>query len=160
MENTSVFTAPYINEPILEENEQRFVLFPIQYHSIYEMYKKHLASFWTADEIDLYQDLKDWEKLNANEKHFIKNVLAFFAASDGIVTENLAEQFCSEVQIPEARCFYGFQIAMENIHSETYSLLIDTYIKDQNEKSYLFNAIQNIDVIKEKAKWAMKWMNK
>lgn len=124
------------------------------------MYKKHLASFWTADEIDLYQDLKDWDKLNANEKHFIKNVLAFFAASDGIVMENLAEQFCSEVQIPEARCFYGFQIAMENIHSETYSLLIDTYIKDQNEKAYLFNAIQNIDVVKEKANWAMKWMNK
>lgn len=160
MENNAVFTAPYVDEPILMENDQRFVLFPIQYHSIYEMYKKHLASFWTADEIDLYQDLKDWEKLNANEKHFIKNVLAFFAASDGIVMENLAEQFCSEVQIPEARCFYGFQIAMENIHSETYSLLIDTYIKDQNEKAYLFNAIQNIDVVKEKAKWAMKWMNK
>jgi ribonucleoside-diphosphate reductase subunit M2 len=160
MENNAVFTATYIDEPLLMENDQRFVLFPIQYHSIYEMYKKHLASFWTADEIDLYQDLKDWEKLNANEKHFIKNVLAFFAASDGIVMENLAEQFCSEVQIPEARCFYGFQIAMENIHSETYSLLIDTYIKDQNEKAYLFNAIQNIDVVKEKAKWAMTWMNK
>ena len=160
MENNAVFTATYIDEPLLMENDQRFVLFPIQYHSIYEMYKKHLASFWTADEIDLYQDLKDWEKLNANEKHFIKNVLAFFAASDGIVMENLAEQFCSEVQIPEARCFYGFQIAMEDIHSETYSLLIDTYIKDQNEKAYLFNAIQNIDVVKEKAKWAMTWMNK
>jgi ribonucleotide reductase beta subunit family protein with ferritin-like domain len=132
MENNSIFTSPEVPEPILTENHQRFVLFPIQYHSIYEMYKKHLASFWTADEIDLYQDLKDWEKLNSNEKHFIKNVLAFFAASDGIVTENLAEQFCTEVQIPEARCFYGFQIAMENIHSETYSLLIDTYIKDQN----------------------------
>lgn len=105
------------------------------------MYKKHLASFWTADEIDLYEDMRDWEKLNPKEKHFIKYVLAFFAASDGIVLENLAEQFCSEVQIPEARCFYGFQIAMENIHSETYSLLIDTYIKDSNEKEYLFNAI-------------------
>ena len=132
MSKNSVFTTPYQDEPLLEENDQRFVLLPIQHHSIYEMYKKHLASFWTADEIDLYQDHKDWEKLNANEKHFIKNVLAFFDASDGIVTENLAGQFCSEVQIPEARCFYGFQIAMENIHSETYSLLIDTYIKDQN----------------------------
>jgi ribonucleotide reductase beta subunit family protein with ferritin-like domain len=124
------------------------------------MYKKHLASFWTADEIDLYQDFKDWQKLTPNEKHFIKNVLAFFAASDGIVLENLAQQFCSEVQIPEARCFYGFQIAMENIHSETYSLLIDTYIKDLNEKNYLFSAITNIDVIREKAQWAMKWMNR
>lgn len=124
------------------------------------MYKKALASFWTADEIDLYQDLRDWEKLNEKEKHFIKYVLAFFAASDGIVLENLAEQFCSEIQIPEARCFYGFQIAMENIHSETYSLLIDTYIKDTNEKNYLFNAMSNIDVIKEKANWAMKWMNR
>lgn len=100
MENNSIFTGPYVDEPLLQENAQRFVLFPIQYHSIYEMYKKHLASFWTADEIDLYQDLKDWEKLNSNEKHFIKNVLAFFAASDGIVMENLAEQFCSEVQVP------------------------------------------------------------
>lgn len=142
------------------ENPQRFVLFPIQYHSVYEMYKKHLASFWTADEIDLYQDFKDWQKLTPNEKHFIKYVLAFFAASDGIVLENLAEQFCSEVQIPEARCFYGFQIAMENIHSETYSLLIDTYIKDLNEKNFLFSAITNIDVIREKAQWAMKWMNR
>lgn len=124
------------------------------------MYKKHLASFWTADEIDLYQDFKDWQKLTPNEKHFIKYVLAFFAASDGIVLENLAQQFCSEVQIPEARCFYGFQIAMENIHSETYSLLIDTYIKDLNEKNYLFSAITNIDVIREKAQWAMKWMNR
>lgn len=124
------------------------------------MYKKHLASFWTADEVDLYQDMRDWDKLNEKEKHFIKYVLAFFAASDGIVLENLAEQFCSEVQIPEARCFYGFQIAMENIHSETYSLLIDTYIKDANEKEYLFNAISNVEVIKEKAKWAMKWMNR
>jgi ribonucleotide reductase beta subunit family protein with ferritin-like domain len=124
------------------------------------MYKKHLASFWTADEVDLYQDLKDWQKLNEKERHFIKYVLAFFAASDGIVLENLAEQFCTEVQIPEARCFYGFQIAMENIHSETYSLLIDTYIKDQNEKNFLFSAITNIDVVREKAQWAMKWMNK
>lgn len=136
------------------------MLFPIQYHSVYEMYKKHLASFWTADEIDLYQDLKDWQKLTPNEKHFLKYVVAFFAASDGIVLENLAQQFCSEVQIPEARCFYGFQIAMENIHSETYSLLIDTYIKDANEKAFLFSAITNIDVIREKAQWAIKWMNR
>lgn len=117
MQTSTVFTAPEVSEPLLESNEQRFVLFPIRYHSIYEMYKKALASFWTADEIDLYQDLRDWEKLNEKEKHFIKYVLAFFAASDGIVLENLAEQFCSEIQIPEARCFYGFQIAMENIHS-------------------------------------------
>jgi ribonucleotide reductase beta subunit family protein with ferritin-like domain len=129
---TSPFASTEQDEPILTENPQRFVLFPIQYHSIYEMYKKHLASFWTADEVDLYQDLKDWQKLNEKEKHFIKYVLAFFAASDGIVLENMAQQFCTEVQIPEARCFYGFQIAMENVHSETYSLLIDTYIKDLN----------------------------
>lgn len=115
----------------MKENPSRFVLFPIKYPTIYEHYKKHLASFWTADEIDLFQDLSDWDKkMNADEKHFIKYVLAFFAASDGIVLENLAQQFCTEVQIPEARCFYGFQIAMENVHSETYSLLIDTYIKD------------------------------
>ena len=112
-------------EPILAENPSRFVLFPIKYHDIWEMYKKQVASFWTSEEIDLFQDLCDWEKLNNNEKHFIKYILAFFAASDGIVLENLAQQFCNEVQIPEARCFYGFQIAMENIHSETYSLLID-----------------------------------
>lgn len=146
-------------EPILMENPNRFVLFPIKYPKVWEMYKKQLASFWTADEIDLFSDLKDWEKLNKDEKHFIKYVLAFFAASDGIVLENLAEQFCTEVQIPEARCFYGFQIAMENIHSETYSLLIDTYIKDENEKHFLFNAIQNVPVIHKKATWAMKWIN-
>ncbi len=157
---SSPYTAAEVEEPILKENPQRFVLFPIQYHSVFEMYKKHLASFWTADEIDLYQDHKDWQRLNEQEKHFIKNVLAFFAASDGIVLENLAQQFFSEVQIPEARCFYGFQIAMENVHSETYSLLIDTYIKDLNEKAYLFSAISNIDVIKEKAQWAMNWMNR
>jgi ribonucleotide reductase beta subunit family protein with ferritin-like domain len=159
MDSASLFTAPEQPEPILAPNDSRFVLFPIHYHSIFEMYKKHLASFWTADEVDLYQDLKDWQKLNEKEQHFIKNVLAFFAASDGIVLENLAQQFCTEVQIPEARCFYGFQMAMENIHSETYSLLIDTYIKDANEKNYLFAAITNIDVIREKAQWALKWMN-
>lgn len=147
-------------EDILKENPNRFVLFPIKYNRVWEMYKKQQASFWTAEEIDLFTDLKDWERLNKDEKHFIKYVLAFFAASDGIVLENLAEQFCTEVQIPEARCFYGFQIAMENIHSETYSLLIDTYIKDSNEKSFLFNAIENVPVIHKKASWAMKWINK
>ncbi len=148
------------SEPLLTENPSRFVLFPIKYHDIWDMYKKQVASFWTAEEIDLYQDLCDWEKLNNNEKHFIKYVLAFFAASDGIVLENLAQQFCTEIQIPEARCFYGFQIAMENIHSETYSLLIDTYIKDQNEKLLLLNAIEHVPVIRKKAEWALKWINK
>ena len=137
-------------EPMLEENPSRFVLFPIKYHDIWEMYKKQVASFWTTEEIDLYQDLNDWEKLNDNERHFIKYVLAFFSSSDGIVNENLAQKFCTEIQVPEARCFYGFQIAMENIHSETYSLLIDTFIKDEKEKNFLFNASQNIDVIKKR----------
>jgi len=156
-ENTKQFRTNF--EPLLEENPSRFVLFPIKYHDIWEMYKKQVASFWTAEEIDLFQDLNDWEKLNSNEKHFIKYVLAFFSSSDGIVLENLAQQFCTEIQIPEARCFYGFQIAMENIHSETYSLLIDTYIKDDKEKHMLFNASRNIDVIKKKADWALKWIN-
>jgi ribonucleotide reductase beta subunit family protein with ferritin-like domain len=147
------------NEPLLTENPQRFVLFPIKYKEIWRMYKQQMASFWTAEEIDLSQDLVDWERLNKNEKHFIKHVLAFFAASDGIVLENLAEQFMTEVQVPEARCFYGFQIAMENIHSETYSLLIDTYIDDPNEKDVLFNAVENFPVIKKKADWAIKWIN-
>ena len=146
-------------EPILQDNPGRFVLFPLKYHDIWEMYKKQMASFWTSEEIDLYQDLSDWEKLNDNERYFIKHILAFFAASDGIVCENLAQQFCTEIQIPEARCFYGFQIAMENIHSETYSLLIDTYIKDQQEKMMLFNAIDNFPCIKKKADWALKWIN-
>ena len=146
-------------EPMLEENPSRFVLFTIKYHDIWEMYKKQVASFWTTEEIDLYQDLNDWEKLNDNERHFIKYVLAFFSSSDGIVNENLAQKFCTEIQVPEARCFYGFQIAMENIHSETYSLLIDTFIKDEKEKNFLFNASQNIDVIKKKADWAIKWIN-
>ena len=147
-------------EPILVENKNRFVLFPLQNNQIWEMYKKHVASFWTAEEIDLAQDLNDWKKLNDNEKHFIKYVLAFFAASDGIVLENLADNFISEVQLPEARCFYGFQAAMENIHSETYSLLIDTYIKDKKEKNELFNAMDKIPCIKKKADWCFKWMNK
>ena len=146
-------------EHILQENKDRFVMFPLKYHDIWEMYKTQQHSFWTAEEIDLAQDLTDWnEKLNDNEKHFIKMVLAFFAASDGIVNENLAENFLKEVQYPEAKSFYGFQIAMENIHSETYSLLIDTYIKDSAEKDRLFHAIDNFPSIKEKADWALKWI--
>jgi ribonucleotide reductase beta subunit family protein with ferritin-like domain len=145
-------------EPLLKDNPSRFVLFPIQYGDIWQMYKKHEASFWTAEEIDLSQDAKDWETLKEDEKHFIKHVLAFFAASDGIVLENIGDRFLTEVQIPEARCFYGFQLAMENIHSETYSLLLDTYIKDTKEKHKLFNAIETIPCIQKKAKWAMKWM--
>jgi len=147
-------------EPILAENKQRFVLFPIKYEAIWRMYKKHEASFWTTEEIDLVPDMNDWNiRLNDDERHFIKHVLAFFAASDGIVNENLAMRFMNEVQIPEARCFYGFQIAMENIHSETYSLLIDTYIKDPIEKKSLFNAIETIPCVKKKAEWAMKWIS-
>ncbi len=147
-------------EPILKENGGRFVLFPIQHNDIWEMYKKSEASFWTAEEIDLQQDTTDWEnKLNENERFFIKNVLAFFAASDGIVNENLAENFVAEVQYTEAKFFYGFQIAMENVHSETYSLLIDTYIKDSAEKDKLFNAIETMDCVKKKADWALNWID-
>ena len=149
-----------ITEPLLRENKDRFVILPIKYPDIWEMYKKHEASFWTAEEIDLYQDLKDWESLSKNEKHFISHVLAFFAASDGIVNENLATNFLEEIQIPEARCFYGFQIMMENIHSETYALLIDTYIKDPAEKNRLFHAIDTVDCVKKKAEWALKWISK
>jgi ribonucleoside-diphosphate reductase beta chain len=135
-------------EPILVENNDRFVLFPIKHHEIWKMYKKAEASFWTAEEIDLGQDLQDWDaKLTDNERHFIKHVLAFFAASDGIVNENLAVNFLNEVQYPEARCFYGFQIMMENIHAETYSLLIDTYIKDSREKDFLFHAVENLPCV-------------
>lgn len=148
-----------MKEHILEENKSRFVMFPIKYHDIWEKYKTAEHSFWTAEEIDLVQDLTDWnEKLNEDEKHYIKNVLAFFAASDGIVNENLAENFLKEVQYAEAKSFYGFQIAMENIHSETYSLLIDTYIKDDNEKDRLFNAIETVPSVKKKAEWALKWI--
>jgi len=131
-------------EPMLKENPGRFVLFPIEYDEIWKMYKKAEASFWTTEEIDLAPDLIDWEKLSANEQHFIKYVLAFFAASDGIVNENLVLNFMREVQYPEARCFYGFQVAIENIHAETYSLLIDTYIKDDKEKDFLFNSIETL----------------
>lgn len=146
-------------EPILQENKNRFVIFPIKHHDIWEWYKKMEASFWTAEEIDLSQDLNDWNnKLNNDEKYFIKHILAFFAASDGIVNENLAENFVSEVQYAEAKFFYGFQIMMENIHSETYSLLIDTYVKDEAEKDELFNALEVFPAIKKKADWALKWI--
>lgn len=148
-----------MTEPLLQENKNRFVLLPIRYPEVWKMYKQAEASFWTAEEIDLSPDLADWEKLNDQEKHFIKHILAFFAASDGIVNENLAERFLSEVQIPEARCFYGFQIAIENIHSETYSLLIDTYIKDSAEKDHLFHAIDTVPCVTKKAEWALKWIN-
>jgi ribonucleoside-diphosphate reductase beta chain len=146
-------------EPLLAENPNRFVLFPIQNDEVWQYYKKSQASFWTAEEIDLSQDQKDWNSLNDNERHFIKHVLAFFAASDGIVNENLAVNFMQEVQMPEARCFYGFQIMMENIHSETYSLLIDTYIKDPKEKDYLFNALETVPAVQKKGEWALKWIN-
>lgn len=148
------------HEPILEENKDRFVLFPIRHNEIWEMYKKAEASFWTAEEIDLSPDQRDWkEKLNDDERYFIKHVLAFFAASDGIVNENLAVNFMREVQFPEARCFYGFQIMIENIHSEAYSLLIDTYIKDTKEKDYLFHALENVPCVSKKGNWALRWIS-
>ena len=148
------------NEPILKENPNRFVLFPIEHNDIWDIYKKAEASFWTAEEIDLHQDVTDWEnKLTDDERYFVKHILAFFAASDGIVNENLAENFVNEVQYTEAKFFYGFQIVMENIHSETYSLLIDTYVKDPKERDKLFNAIENFDAIKKKADWALKWID-
>jgi len=146
-------------EPILKENKNRFVLFPIEHDDIWSFYKKAEASIWTAEEIDLGQDLKDWDTLTGDERHFIKHVLAFFAASDGIVNENLAENFVSEVQYTEAKFFYGFQIAIENIHSETYSLLIDTYVKDAKEKDSLFNALDTMDCVKKKADWALRWID-
>lgn len=146
-------------EPILQENKDRFVLFPIKHDDIWKFYKKAEASFWTAEEIDLSQDLKDWAGLNDGERHFISHVLAFFAASDGIVNENLAENFVAEVQYTEAKFFYGFQIAIENIHSETYSLLIDTLVKDPKEKDHLFNAIETMDCVKKKADWALRWID-
>jgi ribonucleotide reductase beta subunit family protein with ferritin-like domain len=147
-------------EPLLEDNPNRFVLFPIRYQRIWEFYKKAEASFWTAEEVDLASDMTHWASLSNDEKHFIKHVLAFFAASDGIVAENLAGRFMKEVQVPEARCFYGFQIAIENIHSEMYSLLIDTYVKDPTEKDHLFRAIETVPSVKKKADWAMKWIGK
>ena len=143
---------------LLSENKSRFVLFPIQSQPIWKMYKQAMNCFWKAEEINLTRDYKDWERLTEDERHFIKYVLAFFAASDGIVTENLAVRFMSDVKLAEARCFYGFQIAMENIHSETYSLLIDSFIKDDREKTKLFEAINNFPCIRKKADWAIRWM--
>uniref|UniRef100_A0A914YUH8 Ribonucleotide reductase small subunit n=1 Tax=Panagrolaimus superbus TaxID=310955 RepID=A0A914YUH8_9BILA len=157
------FVKPVISktnedEPILRENPHRFVIFPIQYKDIWSFYKKAVASFWTVEEVDLGKDMADWNKMNDNEKFFISRVLAFFAASDGIVNENLLERFSQEVQIPEARCFYGFQIAIENIHSEMYSMLIQTYIRDEAERKLLFNAIYEFEFIKKKADWALRWI--
>jgi ribonucleoside-diphosphate reductase beta chain len=146
-------------EPLLMENRDRFVIMPIRYDDIWQMYKQAEASFWTAEEVDLSEDVFDWNRLNDDERHFISTVLAFFAASDGIVNENLATNFIREVQIPEARCFYGFQIAIENIHSEMYSLLIDSYIKDESKKDHLFKAIDTIPAVRKKAEWALKWID-
>jgi ribonucleotide reductase beta subunit family protein with ferritin-like domain len=146
------------SEPLLTENPNRYVMFPISDNDIWSHYKKMQDSFWRTEEIDLSKDLKHWKSLNDNERHFIKHILAFFAASDGIVLENLGQRFLTEVQLPEARATYGFQLMMENIHSETYSLLIDTYIKDESEKTKLFKAIDNFPCIKKKADWAIKWI--
>jgi len=149
-----------MEEHILKENSSRFVIFPLKYRDIWDKYKQAQMSNWTSEEIELSPDLTDWdEKLNDNERHYIKNVLAFFAASDGIVNENLAENFLKEVQYPEAKFFYGFQIAIENVHSETYSLLIDTYIRDTEEKNRLFNAIETVPSVQKKAQWALKWID-
>jgi len=156
----TAMAVDFSQEPLLKDNPNRFVILPIQYDDIWSMYKKAQASFWTAEEVDLEKDLRDWnEKLKDDERYFISHVLAFFAASDGIVNENLVERFMQEIQIPEARCFYGFQIMMENIHSEMYSLLIDTYIKDREERDRLFNAIETFPAIKKKAQWALRWIN-
>ena len=149
----------HLNEPLLCEDDNRFVMFPIAHDDIWQMYKKQIDCFWRAEEVDLSKDMKHWEKLSKNERHFISMILAFFAASDGIVLENLGMRFMSEVQVSEARAFYGFQIAMENIHSEMYSLLIETYIKEKDEKAKLFNALENFPCIKKKADWALKWIN-
>ena len=149
-----------MTEKILQDNPGRFVLFPIEHGDLWKLFKQQEACFWTAEEIDLGQDVYDWEnKLNADEQHFVKHVLAFFAASDGIVNENLAMNFVNEVQYTEAKFFYSFQMMMENIHSETYSLLIDSYIKDKEEQNKLFNAVETIPAIKKKADWAIKWIN-
>jgi len=148
-----------LSEPLLIEDPNRFVLFPIKHDDIWQFYKKAEASFWTAEEIDLSQDMTDWKKMNDGERHFISHVLAFFAASDGIVNENLANNFLREVQYAEAKCFYGFQVMMENIHSETYSLLIDSYIQEPKEKDRLLRAIETIDCVKKKADWALKWID-
>jgi len=158
--NKQVESAAVPKEVLFEETPNRFVLFPINHDEIWKMYKEHQAAFWTAEEIDLAPDLVDWnDKLTDNERFFIENVIAFFAASDGIVNENLAVQFMQEVKLPEARCFYGFQIAMENVHAETYSLLIDTYISDAKKKAHLFNAMETIPCVREKAEWALNWID-
>ena len=163
-DGNQVYTYPSIlmmySEPLLTENQNRFTMYPIQYSDIYDMYKKARASYWQPEEISLSKDLQDWEVLTSNEKHFVTHVLAFFAASDGIVNENINVNFAHEVQIPEARAFYAFQEAMEAVHSETYSILLDTYVQDLNEKKHLQNAITTIDSIKDKAAWCVKWMNK
>ena len=152
-------TAEHV-EPMLQENLDRFVLFPIQHDDIWAMYKQEQASFWTAEEIDLAEDLKDWKNLNKDEQHFVKHILAFFAASDGIVNENLVMNFSNEVCWPEARAFYGFQIMMENIHAETYSLLIDTYIEDEKEKDHLCKALETVPSVQKKGQWAMRWLSR
>lgn len=147
-----------VGEELLTENKSRYVIYPIKYHEIWKMFKTAESAFWTAEEVDLSKDIDDWEKLNDNERFFIKNILAFFAASDGIVNENLSSRFYKEVMIPEAKAFYGFQIAIELIHSEMYSLMIDTYVKDTQEKHKLFNAIDTIPCVRKKAEWALKWI--
>lgn len=147
-----------VEEPICRDDPSRFALFPIRHPNLWEMYKKHEASFWAAEEVDLGGDRDDWEKLTDGERHFISMVLAFFASSDGVVMENLAHRFCRDVQLPEARCFYGFQIAMEAVHQETYSLLIETYIRDPAERQRLFHAYQNVPAVERKAQWALRWI--
>lgn len=149
-----------MSEPLLQDNPGRFVLFPIKWPDIWAMYKKHMACFWTAEELDLEADMRDWaNELTANERYFISRILAFFAASDGIIVENLAQRFMGDVQVPEARCFYGFQMMMENVHSETYSLLIDTYITDPVEKATLLNGIDTVPAVQKKAHWALQWID-
>jgi ribonucleotide reductase beta subunit family protein with ferritin-like domain len=155
----STNTTPVPSSSLLTESTDRYVMFPIKDNDVWKMYKKQVDCFWRAEEIDLSRDMEDWAKLNSDEKHFIKMILAFFAASDGIVLENLAGRFMEEVQLAEARAFYGFQIAMENIHSETYSLLIDSYVKDDTEKTRLFKALDNFHCIQKKADWAIKWIH-
>ncbi|KAI6190436.1 Protein CBR-RNR-2 [Aphelenchoides bicaudatus] len=158
-ENMDVNNAMDQDEPLLQDSDNRFTLFPLQYNDIWQFYKKAQASFWTAEEVKLDEDMADWEKMSESERYFISRVLAFFAASDGIVNENLLERFSSEVKAPEARCFYGFQIMIENIHSEMYSMLIDAYIKDPDEKNKMFNAINEFEFIKKKADWALRWIS-
>ncbi|XP_057684380.1 ribonucleoside-diphosphate reductase subunit M2 B-like [Corythoichthys intestinalis] len=148
-----------VEEPLLQENPRRFVIFPIQYPEVWKMYKQAQASFWTVEEVDLSKDLPHWDRLKPEERHFISHVLAFFAASDGIVNENLVQRFCQEVQVPEVRAFYSFQILIETVHSEMYSMLINTYIRDLKERDFLFNAIQTLPCVRRKADWALQWIN-